>query len=106
MYSRHHQQYQQQSIKTASPERLVLKLYDLGIASCRRDDRSKVRAVLAELMSSLNFEGGGEIAERLHGIYTFCMNEITTGDVTAVQELLEGLRDAWAEGVMQKRAVA
>src|SRR5690625_6927553 len=43
-------QYQQQSVLTSSPEQLILKIYDLGIAACRRNDRSKVRAVLAELM--------------------------------------------------------
>lgn len=104
MYSRHQQQYQQQSITTASSERLVLKLYDLGIASCRRDDRAKLRSVLVELMSSLDFERGGEIADRLHALYEFCLNESAMGSLDTVQDILEGLREAWAEGVIQKRA--
>lgn len=103
MYSRHHQQYQKQSIKTASPERLVLKLYDLAIASCRQEDRSKLRAVLVELISSLDFERGGEIAERLQALYEFCLNESAMGDLSTVQDILEGLRDAWQQGVLEKQ---
>lgn len=104
MYSRHQQQYQQQSIATAPPERLVLKLYDLGITSCRRDDRAKLRSVLVELMSSLDHEQGGDLAARLQALYEFCLNESAMGDLTAVQEILEGLRDAWQEGVLNRKA--
>lgn len=104
MYSRHQQQYQQQSIATASPERLVLKLYDLGIASCRRDDRAKVRSVLVELMSSLNHERGGDIAARLQALYEFCLNESAMGELDTVQDILEGLREAWQEGVLERKA--
>ena len=97
-------QYQQQSVLTSSPEQLVLKIYDLGIAACRRDDRSKVRAVLAELMSSLNFEEGGEVASQLQGLYEYCLIESANGDLETVRTLLEGLREAWREGVMTRKA--
>jgi flagellar protein FliS len=104
MYSRHQQRYQQQSIATASPERLVLKLYDLGITSCRRDDRAKLREVLVELISSLDFERGGEIAEQLYSLYEFCLRESALGDLEPIQDILEGLRDAWNQSVVQKQA--
>ncbi len=104
MYSRHQQRYQQQSITTASPERLVLKLYDLGISSCRRDDRAKLRAVLVELISSLDFERGGEIADQLHGLYDFCLRASTDESLEPIQDILEGLREAWKQNVVQKKA--
>lgn len=104
MYSRHQQRYQQQSITTASPERLVLKLYNLGIRSCRQNDRAKLRDVLVELMSSLDFERGGEIADQLHALYEFCLRESAMGSLEPVQEILEGLRDAWSQSVVQKQA--
>lgn len=97
-------QYQQQAIASSSPAQLVLKLYDLGIQCCRRGDRSKLRAVLAELIGSLNFEEGGDIADRLYSLYEYCLNESVGGDLEIVVEVLNGLRDAWKEGVVSRQA--
>jgi flagellar protein FliS len=99
-------QYQQQAITTASPERLVSKLYELGVSACHRGDRTKTRAVLVELMGSLNHEQGGELAGRLHAIYEFCLNESALGDLNTVAELLGGLREAWHDGVLARPAAA
>ncbi len=97
-------QYQQQAVRSASPEQLILKLYDHGIASCRRNDRVKVRAVLVELVSSLDFEQGGDIANRLSSLYEYCLAESATGDLIAIEEVLCGLREAWKQGVMARKA--
>ena len=97
-------QYQQQAIASSSPAQLVLKLYDLGIQSCHQDNRVKLRAVLAELVGSLNFEEGGELANRLYALYEFCINESISGDIQVVQEILAGLRDVWKQGVLAKQA--
>jgi flagellar protein FliS len=97
-------QYQQQAVASASPEQLIAKLYDLGVSACHRSDRSKVRAVLVELIGSLNFEAGGELAQRLHALYEFCLNESISGDLNVVCELLTGLRDTWKEGVLMSKA--
>lgn len=97
-------QYQQQAVASSSPAQLVLKLYDLGIQCCRRDDRAKLRAVLAELIGSLNFEEGGDIANRLYSLYEYCLNESVGGDLEIVGEVLNGLRDAWKEGVVSRQA--
>ncbi len=107
MYTTQHiRQYQQQALASATPEVLIAKLYDLGIASCHRKDRAKLRAVLVELISSLDFERGGEIAERLHMIYEYCMHQSATGDLDTVCTLLSGLRDAWREGVLHRKVAA
>ena len=97
-------QYQQQAIAAASPEQLVLKLYDLGISCCHRGDRAKLRKVLVELISGLDFERGGELAHRFHALYTYCLTESGAGDLDVICELLSGLRDAWREGVLGRRA--
>lgn len=98
-------QYQQQAITSSSPEQLVLKLYDLGIQCCRQNNRSKLRLVLAELVGSLNFEKGGEIAERLYVLYEYCINESVSGDVDQIAEILSDLRDAWKQSVVTPQAV-
>lgn len=97
-------QYQQQAIASSSPAQLILKLYDLGIQCCRQDDRSKLRLVLAELVGSLNFEAGGEIAERLYSLYEYCISESVSGDLDSVAGILTDLRDAWKQSVVTRQA--
>jgi flagellar protein FliS len=100
MYSAQ-QQYQQQSVQTASPEKLIEKLYEAGIRACHQEDRETLREVLTELLTSLDMEQGGELAERLQAIYEFCLNESATGDLNMVRELLEELREGWRQGVVE-----
>jgi len=96
------QQYQQRSVQTSSPEKLIKKLYDEGISACYQDDREHLRNVLVELRSSLDLQNGGEVAERLQAIYDFCLEESATGDLDIVRELLDELRDGWQEGVLEQ----
>lgn len=100
----HMRRYQQQEILTATPDQLVAKMYDIGVMACRTGDGSKVRRVLVELISSLNFEKGGEIASRLFNLYEFCMVECTAGNLDVVGELLTGIREAWRDGVLLRKA--
>ena len=77
--------YKQQSIMTAPPERLVVMLYDGAIrfffqagAAMREDARATAlerldrgEAIVDHLLQTLDMEQGGEIAQRLEGIYVF-----------------------------------
>ena len=90
-------QYQQQAVTSSSPQQLVVKLYDIGIAACHAGDRKRLRGALVELIGSLNFEEGGDIAMRLHALYEYCLNESGAGDLNVVCDLLTNLRDAWRE---------
>lgn len=97
-------QYQKQAIMSASPDQLITKLYDMAVAACRREDRAKLKAVLVELIASLNFEKGGEIAQGLHDLYEYCLFECGAGDLAVIAELLGGLRSAWKQGVLHRKA--
>ncbi|MEM1096408.1 MAG: flagellar export chaperone FliS [Bacteroidota bacterium] len=99
-------QYQRQAIATASPQQLIVKVYDIAVSACHRGDLPKLRACLVELISSLNFEAGGEVAERLYALYEFCLNQAVEGETEVVCELLEPLRDAWREVAYQQTALA
>ena len=99
-------QYQQNAIATASPERLIAKLYDLGVAACHRGDRAHARAVLVALLEALDPERGGEIAGQLGDLYSYCLARTASGDLADVAEVLGGLREAWAEGVLRRPPLA
>ena len=97
-------QYQRQAVASASPDQLIAKLYDMAVAACRREDRAKLRAVLVELTASLNFDKGGEVAQRLHVLYEYCLVECGTGDLAVIAEIIDGLRSAWKHGVLHRKA--
>jgi flagellar protein FliS len=112
--------YKETQIKTATPGRLILMLYDGAIRHLnqaledmdtehrRYDSISnsliKTQDIIAELMISLDFERGGEIAKNLFGLYVFMNRRLLDGNIKKdkapleeVKTLLTELRGAWAE---------
>jgi flagellar secretion chaperone FliS len=110
--------YQQQSVLTAPPGRLVVMLYDgclrflhqaayamrQGSAQDAEGRLRRAEAILDELLATLDMERGGVVASRLQGIYVFChrhlrhaRQEADPAMIEQVSELLAELRDAWAQ---------
>jgi flagellar protein FliS len=109
--------YQQQSIMTAPPERLVVMLYDGAMrfffqaaAALREGARATAferldrgEAIVDHLLTTLDMSAG-QVAERLEGIYVFCKRllmeariERDADKVDLVRDYLSELRDAWAQ---------
>lgn len=112
--------YQQNQISTASPEQILLMLYDGAIRFVRKaicgienDDSSlrmygvsKTMAIVTEFSNSLNREIGGKIAEDLDALYDFMIRELTAANLEknieklqVVEKLLVDLRQTWGEAV-------
>lgn len=112
--------YRETKVKTAGQGRLIVMLYDEAIKQIdlaaddlkegvRRYDAvntALVRAqeVVAELMSSLNFERGGEIARNLFSLYTYFNSQLLEANLrkdaaplAPVRVFLSELRSAWEE---------
>lgn len=116
--------YRETRVKTASPGQLVVMLYDEALKQCDiaielfgsdskpRPDRierinsalGKAQDVVTELMASLDFEAGGEIAQNLFSLYVWFGRELLeaniakdTSRIQAVRSMLAELRGAWAE---------
>jgi len=112
--------YRETQIKTATPGKLVLMLYDGAIRhlnqalqDMREENRRydsisnsliKAQDIITELMISLDFDRGGEIAKNLFGLYVFMNRRLLDGNirkdsapVEEVKTLLSELRGAWAE---------
>jgi flagellar protein FliS len=113
-----YQAYQSNSVLTASPEQLVVMLYDGALRFSRRalmawdnGDRGaathavgRVTAILNELNVTLDLEFGGEIAENLRSLYVFMVRYLTESvvenepqKVRQVMGMLLELREAFAE---------
>jgi flagellar protein FliS len=97
-------EYQRQEILSASPLQLVVKLYDVAIASCFQNDRIKLRKALVELISSLNLEDGGDFTSRMYRLYEFCMDQSVSGDLDDIREILIELREAWKQADLKSAA--
>jgi flagellar protein FliS len=110
--------YQRTQVDTASPAKLVVMLYDgairflkQGQAAMERGDREaqnhyllRAQRIIAELASSLNMEAGGEIAANLMALYQFMQEQLVLANfqddvekIRKVREMLESLRQAWAQ---------
>jgi len=117
----HQNQYQQNQVGTASPEQILLMLYDGAIRFTRRaitgieEDKPEMRlsgvakamAIIAEFSNSLNHDIGGQIAEDLDALYNFMIRELTSANLNNdvqklrnVETLLVDLRQTWGEAVL------
>ena len=119
--SKARQVYTESAVLTATPEQLVLMLYDGAIrfltqaaAAFEAGDRvaasTKIyrgSAILNELNVSLD-TGQGEVATRLRSLYLFMKRELTSAQVAQdparireVVSLLSELRDAWRQAMSE-----
>jgi flagellar secretion chaperone FliS len=108
--------YQQVDVFTMTPERRVLLLYGhlllnlrqarsalaAGDILARSVRTAKALDVLNELLFSLDREQGGQLAERLAGIYVYLIGETTRADrerdasrLDPVIEISASLQEAW-----------
>lgn len=94
-------QYLQQQAKTASPEKLILMLYDIGLRSCHNKDREKAAKVLVELITALNFDYK-EISLTFFDLYRFALDQVHNGRFDNAIMVFEGLRAVWQKTVLGK----
>ncbi|MCD6121215.1 MAG: flagellar export chaperone FliS [Spirochaetales bacterium] len=120
--------YRETQIKTASQGTLIVMLYDgairninLALESLKEKPRKldkisnyiiKAQDIITELIVSLDFEKGGEIAKNLFSLYVFMNRQLLDANITKankpledVKKLLAELREAWAE-IVKKGAGA
>ncbi len=112
------QSYQQNDVLTATPGRLVVLLYDgagrflrRAAAAVRAENLEasnaalqRAEAIIDELLATLDFDRGGEIAASLRDLYLFCRRELNDArlerdadKIETVADLLGELREAWAQ---------
>jgi flagellar protein FliS len=109
--------YRENSILTASPEQLVVMLYDGAGRFLRQaegsiidgswlqasEKLSRAEAIIDELLATLDMDAG-EVADRLQSIYVFCKTRLIEARierdpvrVDQVARLLAELREAWSQ---------
>ena len=113
-------QYQNTQFATASPEQILIMLYDGAIRFVRQarnaieaDDRKtkivaidKAMAIVLEFSNSLDREVGGDIAEDLARLYDFVVRELVAVNIRnevdrldSVEKVLSDLREGFAGAI-------
>lgn len=125
-YASQQSSYREMEILSASPDRLLLIVFDqlvvnlerARIAMERKDVELRVaslrraRAIVTELMTTLDFDKGGPLANQLADIYQFMLYELVDvgqrGDVAVVNKLANiarNLREGFAGAAEQALAM-
>ena len=110
--------YREMEIKTATPEMVIVKLYEgalrfirvarasqeSGEVAGRATAIGKTLAIVAELQQSLNLEKGGEVARKLDSLYFYVTDCLLEANVRGTGQplddasmVLSTLNEAWVE---------
>jgi flagellar protein FliS len=115
-------QYKQTSIKTANRGQLLIMLYEAAIRNIKKAIEAlekknlsekgaaigKAHDIIVDLLNTLDFEAGGDIARDLERLYNFMIEQLVKSNIEnnkepllATQKLMENLLGAWREAVIQ-----
>lgn len=116
--------YQKTQVTTASQEKILLMLYEGAIRFVKHADKameekkiaekgkyiSKATAILSELMATLDFKIGGQLASDLENLYVFMIDKLIDGNINndreslaVVEKLLKTLYTAWKDVIENPR---
>ena len=81
----------------ATPQQLLIKVYDFAILNCQRQNLVKTNKAIQELINSLRFddEPTREIAIGLYKLYQFCQEQMRKQNYEIVYKILVELRESW-----------
>jgi flagellar protein FliS len=120
-----YRQYQKTQVTTASREKILLMLYEGAIRFTKQAHAamlakkiaekgkfiSKATAILSELMATLDFKAGGQLAVDLENLYVFMIDKLIEGNIQnnpecleVVERLLMTLYTAWKDVIENPRA--
>lgn len=97
-------QYLTNEILNATPEQLIMKVFNFAILSCKKHDMVKTNEALQVLINSLNFEHpeAKEISIGFFRIYRFCQDQMRKQNYDVVHKTLSELKESW-ESALAKR---
>lgn len=119
-YARHAEQYKKHQIETATPEEVLIMLYEGAIRFLNAAKKGlaekdvekthnnllKAQNIILEFMNSLDMDIGGEIAVNLFRLYEYLHYQLVQAnikkDVALIDEVLDHLRSlkaTWEEAI-------
>ncbi len=92
-------------IMEATPQQLLIKIYDFAILNCQRKNLAKTNQALQELINSLKWEGEEvtNISSGLYRLYQYCQEEMRKKNYEIVYKILTELRETWLAAFNMQR---
>lgn len=107
--------YRQTTIATAHPVAITTMLFDGALRAMRRarmrheegrrdeflKELERAYLIVGELLATLDFERGGELAKQLSGIYAYCLRQLVEATLGDLEKLAEAekhigrIAEAW-----------
>ncbi len=90
-------------IMNASPEKLLLKVYDFAIVNAEKKDMIKTNDAIQVLINALRYDNEevASISLRLFRIYQFCQDQMRKNNNEIVKRILTELRETWIKAFNQ-----
>ncbi|MHB1687855.1 MAG: flagellar protein FliS [Ignavibacteriaceae bacterium] len=90
-------QYLVKEILEATPEQLIIKVYDFAILNCQRNNLEKTNKAIKELVNFLRWdtEDGKRVNAGLFRLYEYCQDQMRKRNTEIVYKILTELRDTW-----------
>lgn len=97
--------YLVKEVLEATPQKLLLKVFDFAILHCKKGDVFRTNNALSELINSLNFEdeSARDLSIQLLRLYQFSQEEMRKQNTEVVLKILTGLRDTWSSIFTQEQ---
>ncbi|GBD23818.1 Flagellar protein FliS [bacterium HR29] len=116
--------YRTTTIATADPVTLTTMLFDGALKAMRRarlryeegrrkeflDELERASLIVGELLATLDYERGGELAKNLSAIYAYCLRRLTEATLGELDKLAEAekhigrIAEAWKQAAAAYRA--
>lgn len=91
-------QYLVKEIMEATPQQLLIRIYDFAILNCKKENLAKTNSAIQELINSLRFnEECKEISTGLLRLYLYCQEEMRKKNYDNVLKILTELKETWVQ---------
>ncbi len=86
--------YLVQKVMTASPEQLVLYVFDAALLACSRNDKIKAVEAIQVLISSLRFDYQ-DIATNFYNTYSGIINLVNRAEFDLAKTMISDIKGTW-----------
>lgn len=83
-----------QKVKSASPEQLIVYIYDVAIKACLQKNQALALEAVQELINSLNYQHK-DLAHTFYNTYELIQSEIRQSRLSSASVHLKDLRTTW-----------
>ncbi|MDP2365094.1 MAG: flagellar protein FliS [Ignavibacteria bacterium] len=96
--------YLTNQILNASPEQLLIKVFDFAVVHSEKKEMIKTNTAIQELIGLLRFddENFKDLSINLLRLYQFCQDQARKNNFDIVTKILTELRESWLQAIQNK----